>query len=712
MPDELGEVDPPDMYSVRVGSGVSGHVVCGNNNVVITAGRESSITVGSAGPPSIRKRTRPVARPLPRPGGPLVGRDGELFRIDQALDEGRPVHVSGPAGCGKSALLRHVAARRAAADEDVVFLPASGLDVQDVIQELFQACYAADSYRPEPERLRRLMGSVRALVIVDDFGGSAQDFASLLDACPACDVVVASQDRLAAGDPVAVVLAGLGEADARDLLAGELARPLRTDELPAAHDLWQASNGSPRALVQAVAAVRVMSPAGVEPAAGLRAAPAVIASAIAARLTPAAGELLGLLSMLPGIDVPGPCLAALAGAETRPAAVTELTETRLVSGGPAGYRVTGGLSALVAERLAMYPDVAALAPNLVSWVRGTATLRQVAEAAPVIRRVLALCAEHGHHAAVVDLARIVAPVLQRTLRWGSWRAVLAVGGTSAARIGSAVDEAYFAHEENVRRRALGRAVVAGALLLGAGAVAGQLSSPGSVPAPRPGGAAKPGAGKSGLAIAKPLTVLGAAVVTIGVVVGGITFATQPTPTETAGRHSGIPVEVTTTTITTYSGQSSTTSDTGAHQPEPPPVNPPVSIQEEPPPPPPVGEDPSDSAGCTGSGANPDLDFGSVPYGEETTMGFNLHFRVEQCWPPEGADTADMSIEGEGFQLNPRDPAQCPSPTRANGSDECSFAITFRPTQPDRTDYTATLYIPVAAGQGKPATYRLVGTAAG
>jgi hypothetical protein len=79
------DVDPLDTYSVRVGVGVSGHVVCGNSNVM-SAGHNSSINVRGDGPPTVRKRTRPVARPTPRPGRGLIGRDVELDRIDQALD--------------------------------------------------------------------------------------------------------------------------------------------------------------------------------------------------------------------------------------------------------------------------------------------------------------------------------------------------------------------------------------------------------------------------------------------------------------------------------------------------------------------------------------------------------------------------------------------------------------------------------------------------
>ncbi|MCP2292813.1 hypothetical protein APR08_005767 [Nocardia amikacinitolerans] len=50
-----------------------------------------------------------------------------------------------------------------------MYLSAAGLAVEDLLQSLFQACYDAVDYRPDPTALRRLMGSIRALIVIDDF---------------------------------------------------------------------------------------------------------------------------------------------------------------------------------------------------------------------------------------------------------------------------------------------------------------------------------------------------------------------------------------------------------------------------------------------------------------------------------------------------------------------------------------------------------------
>ncbi|MEV0385642.1 hypothetical protein, partial [Nonomuraea sp. NPDC050643] len=59
------------------------------------------------------------------------------------------------------------------------------------------------------------------------------------------------------------------------------------------------------------------------------------------------------------------------------------------------------------------------------------------------------------------LARAAAPLLGRSLRWGAWGQVLALGLTAATNAGAADDVAYFEDEEKTRKRATG-------LLLGLG----------------------------------------------------------------------------------------------------------------------------------------------------------------------------------------------------------------------------------------------------
>lgn len=526
-----------DSYALEVAGGVSGQVVVGSHNVLISAAQGSSVTVRSGGPPAVRRRTRPVGRPLPRSRRAFAGRAEEVARVRAALEEGRPVQVWGPAGIGKSALLREVAARRVGDGHDVVFLSAAGLPVDDLAQEVFQACYEAEDYRPEPARLRRLMGSVQALLVVDDFTGSAEELAALLDAVPGCDVLLASPTASVGEAGLALELGGLDEEAAR-LLAGPGASP----------EFLAAARGHPAALLR-----------GRADAAGVAAGDAAVDAAVAARLTEPARRALAVLCAVE-VGVSAEVLAVLAG--TDDGAVAELTGAGLAEADPRGFRASAA-AASVLSRVRVAVDEAGFAAVLASWVGSGATLRAVADAAPVVLFALRAAASGEEHAAVRDLARAAAPALARTLRWGVWRKVLELGGQAARRLGSAVDEAYFAHEEGVRRRAVGMGLAAGGSVaaalavgkgLGGGAAGGQA------------GTAKAGGVKAGV-LGKPAVIAGAAaavvvaVATAALSFGGAPqrqderFAGQDTGMTTAAPDGQAPPQGTTTDPAPQSGQS-------------------------------------------------------------------------------------------------------------------------------------------------------------
>jgi hypothetical protein len=460
----------PATYQVRVAGGVSGQVVVGDSNVVIDARTGSSVTVRSGPLPSPRRRRRPVGRPLPRQGPELLGRSGELRQLAEWLDEGVPVQVYGPFGVGKSALLRRLALDRAAGGDHVVFLSAAGLPVDDVIQELFQACYDVEDYRPEPARLRRLMGSIKALLVVDDFAGSAEEVTALLDAAPACDVVMASPEESIGGSGRSLRLGGLRKKPGMALLARALGRSLREEEAGPAEELWHLVDGHPLDLIQAAAAVRaVASGTGVSLAMG---APA-LAPVIAAHLSEGARQILSVLCGAGEVPVPADVLAALA--ET--AGLAELEDLGLVVSGAAGHTAAGPLATLVVDHAECPPD--ALAESLLTWVRQAATLGDIVRAAPVIESILRRAVAGGHHSVARDLARLTAPAFGLTLRWGNWRRVLALGRQAAHELGAADDEAYFTGEEHVLVRALGKGAAAGAAVGGAfelGHIAGRSAA--------------------------------------------------------------------------------------------------------------------------------------------------------------------------------------------------------------------------------------------
>ncbi|MGW7411016.1 hypothetical protein [Streptomyces sp. NPDC054863] len=450
--------------SIRVYGHISGQFVVGDHNVVVNASGDSRVDVRTEPSPRVRLRRPPVGRSaLPRPSG-LLGRETELADLVRWLGDRRPVHVYGAPGIGKTALLAEYAARSAGAGRDVVYFSAAGLPVQDVVQELFDACYVtddADGYKPEPDRLRRLMGSVGALLVVDDFDGSAADLTVLVDAAPSCDVLLASAGTVSGGAWQGLRLAGLTEEDGLALLGRELGRPPGADEA-AARRLVATVRGHPLALVQAAAALRLGGSAT-----GFAAEESALAFGIAGELSAGAGRLLGLLCGFAPLAVSFEVLGACSGTGPAPAGadLVELAAAGLLTQDGFGYRASGPLGSRVAERAGTLRRPAELVAPLTAWVGAAGRPHQVVTETAVVLLVLAAAERAGDDAGVCRLARTVAPVLAGSLHWGAWQRVLEFGARAARRLGAGEDAAYFSREDDTRRRALG--LVSG-LALGGG----------------------------------------------------------------------------------------------------------------------------------------------------------------------------------------------------------------------------------------------------
>jgi hypothetical protein len=448
MPDRFGEEQPADTDPGHVTGTVSGQVVAGHHNVVIN-GEGSAVSVSTGPLPTSSPLRKSAGRPLPRVGS-LFGRDGELRQLEDWIAAGERVQVYAERGTGKSAALRNAAARRASEGTDVVFLAAAGLAVEDVMQRIFQACYDVTGYRPDSREFERLMNSIEALIVIDDFEGSTSGLAVLLRAIPSAGLIFTGTECVLSGQGRALPLQGLDEQSAHALLVRELGRELDEQELPAAKELWRATGGHPGALVQAAAAMRVAGPGAVS----LDAGPAELADVLAASLGSAARATFKLLFALDGAPLPGELGRALIGSHTIQGSLQQLQYARLVEVSAGDYRLSGQLAPAVAAAAGLTADASEYAGSLVEWAR-TASVRQIAGAAPVLERVLAAAVDNGDHWIARDLARVAAPALALAVHWGSWGRVLTLGLRAARELASAADEAYFTREQDARRQALG-----------------------------------------------------------------------------------------------------------------------------------------------------------------------------------------------------------------------------------------------------------------
>ncbi|MBY8879629.1 tetratricopeptide repeat protein [Actinacidiphila acidipaludis] len=272
------------------------------------------------------------ARPSPPPGPPapelpLLERDDERERLIRLLARGRSVRVTGPSGAGRSSLLDAVAgACGELAPDGVLRLSGYRRTAADLLQDLYAVVHAGEGYRPSREELSALLGSVGAVVVLDDLeiGGSALE--EVLAAAPECAFLMSATPEVPA--PAAdsaveeVFLSGLSRSACLDLLALSAGRRLAEDESAWAADLWFESEGLPLRFVQAGALLRQRD------AARLPAEPAEWDDSVWDNGAPGAQPPIGLdIPDLTGFDAPD-------GTAFEPAAVPETTPTARTAGAP------------------------------------------------------------------------------------------------------------------------------------------------------------------------------------------------------------------------------------------------------------------------------------------------------------------------------------------------------------------------------------------
>ncbi|MEV0849184.1 hypothetical protein AB0J21_25485 [Streptomyces sp. NPDC049954] len=504
--------------------------------------------------PAVRAERRRAARP-PVPAGPAHNGGGGLLeraetkeRLTRLLARGRSVRLTGPGGCGRTALLDVVAgACESLAPDGVVRLGGRGRTPDDLLHELFGEVYEAPLHRPGRELLLDLLREVGAVVIIDDleFGGAALD--ELLDATPECAFLVAATPDIPAPSADAhfeeVFLSGIGRGSGLELLERAVDRPLTDEEANWAGDLWFESEGLPLRFVQAGALLLQRDRLRADPSAFEEfgyfsqsavdtafdtndgevllpslAEGAAPAAALASRLSPSARDALRYAVALGG-ELPHPAhLPALTGDTHADAALAELADTVLVTPAGAGYRLATGVlvqleAAGYAEGAAERADVAAR--HYAWWAAhpSVSPERVAAEAECVLAALAAVVAQptappqDGEEAeegsAGVLLARAAAPAFAAALHWGAWERALRGGQEAARGAGQVADEAYFHHELGVlalcenaldRARAELEASIAlrGALADRRGTVAGRRAL--ALVTDRSGGTPPPGVG--------------------------------------------------------------------------------------------------------------------------------------------------------------------------------------------------------------------------
>lgn len=475
--------------SVRVEGDARGQIVVGEHNLTVTGERSIVTVLNAAERPKPRRRDR-ISLP-PRRGTPPFGREAELATLVSAALEGRTLQVFAPPGSGKSVLLRHAARRLAEDGAEVVFLSGHGRDVEDIVQDLLEACYDTAGYRPGAVELRRMMAGIGVCLAVDDADRPADDLAYLFDAVPDGAVLLTSATRSLWGHGEAVPLDGLGRDAGVALIAAAVGGTMSETETEAAALLWRATDGHPLDLMRAAALARESHGPGALPR---PAEVPEILSRVLSGLDTRGREIVGLLALADGVTASRELLALLAdgpeeavgpeNAEAPEMTITWLAEAGLITESEHGCRLADGVVAALPDGVtAGQGRLAVLAERVTAWA-GTAEPIDVARHQPFIGGLVDGLVRAGSPELGTRLARAAAPAAACSLRWGAWRRLLERGLGAARAAGDEPAQAYFAYENGIRSLLTGKRVAAAAGIAAAIAIWHRLGDTEAVEAAR------------------------------------------------------------------------------------------------------------------------------------------------------------------------------------------------------------------------------------
>ncbi|MFD7299051.1 ATP-binding protein [Streptomyces sp. NPDC059897] len=466
---ELGdtqhELDQPPGQHIWVGGDSSAPVIAGNHIAYIGAENGSTVIVRLEGErPRPRRRER-VGLPPRRQNEPF-GRSADLAAIRTALSEGKTVQLWGPAGTGKSALLRYAALELDAGPDGILFLDASGREPEDLGQDIFEACHETHGYAPPRAVLRDFMQGMKVTVYVDNADYDAEQLSTVMDAAPHATFVFAGRENSLLGPDVrSQQVQGIDRTAAVRLLESALARPLdAAGGQDAAEALWEATSGMPLPLLRAAAAAR-LDPSGrtelPKPGAVRELLPLLFG-----RLDGPALRALHLLATFGDAALAPAHIGALSGIPDPEALCEKLVRLGLAQQSGPGFRTTSDVVRALKQREGLVPySLERLCGYFAEWAARPATeASQVAAHSRVFEVIVEIAERSGRADLAVRVVRATSPTLARSLRFGIWGRLLDQGLPAARRGGDRRAEAYFTHERGIRSILTGNRVLAATLL--------------------------------------------------------------------------------------------------------------------------------------------------------------------------------------------------------------------------------------------------------
>ena len=391
--------------------------------------------------------------PIPvDPPPALLGRDQELDQIRQAVLQLGPIQFYASCGFGVTTLLRYVAAGRpgVSVSAPYLYLRVGDGPLPDVLHQLVSAAFASEgTIRPTLSLSAQLLATLQAVVVLDDVRSDPEVISYLVTAMPGCSVVVgAARHLLKDGSAPSHRLSGLPEDAGLALLARDLARPVNTNELPAARRLWSAVEGQPLHLRQAAALVRAAEHTFAELAAAAERDPESLDRLAIDALPNPQRRVLAVLALAAGALLPPDLVSAMASVADIREAISDLHAHGLAERHEDRFGLPICKVDTYRPQLLTYVDAGSAARELIRWLTSRDPADQVSlSVAEAAMSLIGFAAEQGDLRTVVALVRVVEPILTLAGRWQVYSHALHQGMQAAQQLGDQVSQAYFAHQQ-------------------------------------------------------------------------------------------------------------------------------------------------------------------------------------------------------------------------------------------------------------------------
>jgi PKD repeat protein len=391
--------------------------------------------------------------PIPvDPPPALLGRDQELDQIRQAVLQRGPIQFYASCGFGVTTLLRYVAAGRpgVSVSAPYLYLRVGDDPLPDVLHRLVSAAFTSEgTIRPTPSLSAQLLATLQAVVVLDDVRSDPEVISYLVTAMPGCPVVVGSaRPLLEDGSAPSHRLSGLPETAGLALLARNLARPVNTNELPAARRLWVAVEGQPLHLRQAAALVRAAEHTFAELAAAAERDPESLDRLAIDALPNPQRRVLAVLALAAGALLPPDLLSAMANVADIREAISDLHAHGLAERHEDRFGLPICKVDTYRPQLLTYVDAGSAAHELIRWLTSRDPADHVSlSVAEAALSLIGFAAKQGDLRTVVALVRVVEPILTLAGRWQVYSHALHQGTQAAQQLGDQVSQAYFAHQQ-------------------------------------------------------------------------------------------------------------------------------------------------------------------------------------------------------------------------------------------------------------------------